>query len=310
MNYAWCISVLGDNPKAIQMHDSIQGDGRPLKLALTIQELEVLGKYKEANKKIHILDSLVNAAFASSVNHSLSSDMESFYDLSRALEDSMIREAKTQNQILWISALCIVIILILVMVILYYRQQQKIEYQIVTHENLNRELDNTRKELYDIAEKLSTTTYKNKEYIFNLHALLKNKCEMLEKIGSIVNQKLPHGIREKKILSDLEKIWSTYYMDEHYIAELEKQVDKIYDNLMSDLQREIPNLRIVDRRLYLYLVLQLSYSVIMILMKEDKVTNVYNRRRHLKERIINSKSPFADRFLSLITTDRDRKSVE
>lgn len=68
---------------------------------------------------------------------------------------------------------------------------------------------------------------------------------------------------------------------------MEKHVDKIYNNVFTSFRQDFPSLKDNDYRLFLFIILGLSNAAISLLLKEEKLSAIYERKRRLKEKIKN-----------------------
>ena len=89
-------------------------------------------------------------------------------------------------------------------------------------------------------------------------------------------------------------------IDDINIKNIERKVDEIHDNLMSDLRRELPSLKEEDIRLYLYSVLGFSLPVITLFLKKDSISQIYSRKKRLKAKINTLNPDKSARFLLYI----------
>jgi len=81
---------------------------------------------------------------------------------------------------------------------------------------------------------------------------------------------------------------------------LEDLVNKGYNNIMSDLKTDLPNIKNIDYALFLYSILGFSISSISIFFKEDKISSIYDRKRRLKDKIKKLEPSKSERYLKLL----------
>lgn len=75
----------------------------------------------------------------------------------------------------------------------------------------------------------------------------------------------------------------------------------MFDNLMTDFKEDLPGLKDVDYRLYLFSVLRLPTIAISLFLKEDKALAVYNRKKRLKDKIKQLDDKKRERYLKFIS---------
>lgn len=101
----------------------------------------------------------------------------------------------------------------------------------------------------------------------------------------------------KKIADKITVFIHELSEDTGSLDELEREVNKEYANLIKDLRTDLPNLKEKDFRLYLFSLLPISLTSIALLMGEQSVEGVYNRKRHLKDKIKQLDQDKRDRYL-------------
>lgn len=84
-------------------------------------------------------------------------------------------------------------------------------------------------------------------------------------------------------------------------AELSKAIDLAFNNLMSDFVKDLSSANVKDRRLFMFSILGFSSSSIALFLNESSVENVYNRKRHLKDKIKELPTDKQNRYLSYLS---------
>lgn len=82
--------------------------------------------------------------------------------------------------------------------------------------------------------------------------------------------------------------------------QLEEYINLEYENILLHLKEDIPDLKDRDYHLFIYSVLGFSSNMIVTLMNEDKIETIYNRRRHLKDKIKKHSPENRDLYLKYI----------
>ena len=166
----------------------------------------------------------------------------------------------------------------------------------MTNEKLKRtheELELTNRKLVNYNEKLN----QNRAVI---KSLLSSKFEMLENLCRVVVESNDEKTANKKIAKKVSSLIEDMSIDDNNIKNIERKVDEIHDNLMSDLRRELPSLKEEDIRLYLYSVLGFSLPVITLFLKKDSISQIYSRKKRLKAKINTLNPDKSARFLLYI----------
>ena len=104
---------------------------------------------------------------------------------------------------------------------------------------------------------------------------------------------------KRKIADSVTVLIESLSIRSDKIVELESEVNALYDNLFAEFRKDLPSLKDVDYRLYLFSILGFSNTAISLFLKEDRVSAVYDRKRHLKDRIKRLDPLKRDRYLSI-----------
>lgn len=102
----------------------------------------------------------------------------------------------------------------------------------------------------------------------------------------------------KKISDAIDSFLFSFSTDKNKISELESFANKHHNNLVADFYAEFPNLKDSDKMLFLYSTLGLSNAAITLFLQLRDITLVYDRRRHLKDKIKASDSKNKQKYLS------------
>jgi len=105
--------------------------------------------------------------------------------------------------------------------------------------------------------------------------------------------------RQAVIYNRVKRMIEKFSDDRQTVEMFDEVIDSTYDNLMSDLKREYPNMRAADLCLLRYIFMGLSPQSISILVGET-VDNIYTRKSRLKTRFQHSDSPLRMRFIDAL----------
>ena len=81
------------------------------------------------------------------------------------------------------------------------------------------------------------------------------------------------------------------------IEKMERLADKIHDNLFTDFKTDLPDLREVDYRFFLFSIYGFKNQVMALFLNERNVDAVYNRRQRLRRKIRSLSPEKAERYL-------------
>ncbi len=168
--------------------------------------------------------------------------------------------------------------------LIYSRQKKKIEEKVSFAVQLQEMLD--QRDGDSIAK------------ITILKDLMDSKFTLLDKLCGLINESSDNA--KRGLTERLSSLISELSISGDKISELEKQVDLIHDNLMTDFRNDLPDLKDADYCLFLFSVLNLSSVAITLLLKESKVNAIYDRRRRLKDKLKRLDDDKKERYLSFL----------
>lgn len=136
-------------------------------------------------------------------------------------------------------------------------------------------------------ELLSQSESKNSEAIATIKYILASKYTFLKDLCSIVLRYNNLHSAKQKIADSVTTLLENLSIQSERIVLLEKHVDKIYNNVFTSFRQDFSSLKDNDYRLFLFIILGLSNAAISLLLKEEKLSAIYERKRRLKEKIKN-----------------------
>lgn len=219
------------------------------------------------------------------MNSGLISSVADYYKLSN---ESVRRELEISNRLFWCSLVIgglVIVILGFGIFILIKRQQKATEDKILFAEQLQ--------EMHDKNDRVSIESNKKiKELLASRYGLLDDLCVIVR--GNDVKS------AKNKIVDTVSSLINGLSIDGEKIRELKQEVDTMHDGLMTDFEKDLPGLKDADYCLFLFSVLGFSNTAIALLLKEDKINSVYDRKRRLKDRIRQLKDQEKERYLSFL----------
>lgn len=245
-----------------------------------------IGNQSEALYFHEIYHQSINESFRQRIGKSLIGDILSYYEINR-----QSAESKYQTSCLWIAFLIISFLSILTIIIIYIRHlrqkhQNELERKIIVAQQLQQSLQNIERE-YSIATKS------------NAH-LLSSKYSFFDELCKIEFESINSSSARKRTAAAVDKLIKQMTHDEKVMADLESQINTHNANLMVDFRSSLPDMPDDYYRLYIFSVLGFSDITIATFLKKEKTSQIWNLRRHLKDRIKRLPSEKVERFLRAI----------
>lgn len=190
---------------------------------------------------------------------------------------------------LWCVALgSILIIFICISVAIRHhrRQQSEIDRQISLVQNLRQ----------IVKEKENLTTDNNRplpEFFIQYFKELDELCKNFYENDSTKTR--------KKLSESIGTLINSYSIDSTKVKELENYANLIYDNIMNQLASDFPTLKKADKLMFLYSLLGFSNISISMLLKEDSMSKIYNRRKRLKAKFKDFEGENKPKYLKAIS---------
>lgn len=156
MNLAWSRFITDNQRVALDMLDTITGDGRPMKNVLYAQYYSGMKDYKNAVREYAALDSIQYETFYTSVNHNLSTALEAYHDIARQLEIAETHAAKTRRVIFMTGTFIIIVSLCFVLIRLIRRHRKILAYRNMMTDGLQKQLEESKRD-YNLISILSNS---------------------------------------------------------------------------------------------------------------------------------------------------------
>ena len=86
-------------------------------------------------------------------------------------------------------------------------------------------------------------------------------------------------------------------MSEERLTELENSLNLNDSNIVASLREDLPKLKELDYKLFIYSAFGFSNSAIALFLKEDKIESIYNRKARLKTKIKKLNSAQQEKYL-------------
>lgn len=283
-----CFDLLGMGQlkQSEKLINTISDNNIPVKSQLRYKIAKASKNFLAALQEMEFLDSISDDEFRTSMNHNLTSSLSEYYELNKNLDEALIQNYHVK---VWIITFGFIFTLLLLTVIgwcIYNNQKRKITEKILFAQQLQEDLSNSKRN--------------NTNSMSIIKSLMSTKFELLEELCSIVLCNTDTKIARRKIADSVTKIINDFSVRSGKIVLLEEKVNSGYSNLIDDFKKDLPNLKEVDYRLFLFSVLGLSNSTISLFLKESKIEAIYNRKRRLKDKIKQLDETKSIRYLSYL----------
>lgn len=228
----------------------------------------------------------LNAKFRERFNVSLLYSISNYYEILNRMNEERIESSKMLTWSLVVIVLLIISIGTLVSVRYYRASRERLERNLMIAQNLRDMLNQKVSECDEARNAL-----KNK---------LKSEFTIFDELCKKIYESESPAVARKRIGSAVNDLITQISSNEKKIAELEQAVDINYGNVMTDFKVDFPNLKEVDYKLFLYSAYALSLSTISVLLHEEKISNVYERKRRLKDKIKKLDSPNREKYMDFL----------
>ena len=130
---------------------------------------------------------------------------------------------------------------------------------------------------------------------------MSSRYETIDRLCGLCYEQKDNSALKARISDEVVSTINSMTSPDGKLPELERNADRFHGGLMSRFRSEMPGLKENDYLLMLFSTLGFSMAAITLLLKEDKIEAVYNRKSRLKSRIKRRNPPHVDDFLKAIT---------
>lgn len=255
----------------------------PMKDFLRYKIAKYSHDYLSALTELEILRDKDNQLVKNMVSHNLTTSIAGYFEERNTIDEIELRTSRLKNCLILLIAFFLISVIVGVSIYIYRWQKRKIAESVLFADQLRDELKRAEQE-----HCLSTGVLKS---------LGEVKYDMLEQLCAIAYYSNDSAYTRKKITENVNRLLSEFSITGERMTEVEMQIDATHGHIMSDLRKDLPELKEADYRLFLFTILELSPASISLLLKEKKVDAVYNRKRRLKNKIKALDAAKRDRYL-------------
>ncbi len=275
----------GHTLEGLRMLDSVLTPDSLRRTYAKYKAFKKLGRNVEALREMELFDSLSNVVFRHNMDRNLTGSLVAYLDMSKQVLESDLKAARMMTWILIAIVLSVIVVTGVIVFYVHAKQKKALDDKILFAEHLQ--------------ELLRQSKNENTKAASVIRDLLTSKYGIIEQFCAVVINSGNSKSAKSKIADSVTTIIDSLSINGDKIAELEAEVNALYDNLFADFRKDLPSLKDVDYRLYLFSILGFSNTAISLFLKEDRVSAVYDRKRHLKDRIKRLDPLKRDRYLSI-----------
>ncbi len=244
--------------------------------------LALEGKYKEAYDAIEVYRTEQDEFIRGIMNRSIDSTIENYH---KHKNEVMAQQLKLEqkNKIIYISVFLIILIIIGLIIKHKLRKQRIRQDEII-------------EEAKFLSASLGNMNHKNTLLLESIRELLSKQFSIVDTICSQYYE----SNDKKSIAKELDKLIKDFTEDTQIINEIENDINRHYENLMTNLRAEVPTLTDNDCRLFIFAFQGFTTSSIALLLGETSKEAVYTRKSRLKTKIRKSASTNKEYYISLI----------
>ncbi len=242
----------------------------------TNKALKALNKVCEENTEF----------FYNRYNNDLTFDVVDYYDSQRIIKEEKL---KSSNRLVLFIGL-ISLLLIVVIVLLYAYLHNRLIRQRENYALLAEELRQSNNEA-------TAGRQMAREEIFSL---FKNHYGLVDELCRGYYENATGCPNYKQIEKTISETVKSFAEKDEGFKEAEAIAIKYYGKIFEDIRADIPNLSVKEYQLLVYSSLGLSTTAIAMFVENGKINNVYNRKRHLKDKIKALNSDKSELYLKFL----------
>lgn len=224
--------------------------------------------FKEQENLLHVSDSL----FLESIKMNLSSSVADYQEIRSEMLTQKLRMSRVIMMIVLIAGAVMVVLLA---AIFFYRDRKgKLELALAADSAA------------ELEKKLNFSEIRTQESEQVLSRVLSSKYSLINDLCYTILEGSGSDSAKRKSIDRLSDLVNATILEKESFLVLEKEVDHITKGGLKKFYEAYPNLKTVDKMVFVLTVLDLSGSAIALLLKESNVSSIYNRRRRLKTKIL------------------------
>lgn len=265
---------------------------------LKSQLYESKDQYEDAYKSLKLAYNNIDSIFEDIIHESTTKQAQDYYRIKEKRTKRILRNDRIKIGIL---LTLILIVILFSITILYFRNalhKKDVNEKIMLIYQLSESLKYSNNALIDKEAYIQSKEDSFKKEILKVFA---SKFEILDKLCNSYYE--VHGTSGEKnkiynrVLNEIQSIRN----NSEVIATIERNINENMDNIVDNIQKDIPTLSSDDKMLFMYICIGLSSRSISTIF-DIKIEAVYNRKARLKKKIetLNKDSKYS--YLKIIQT--------
>ena len=279
LHYSLVLACQGDVHNSLQLLDSTAERSIPLYNYVRYKALRNNAK-TEALEELEDVYAKTNKSFENAINQNLTTSVAGYYTMQNAMSRQEAEASKDTTRLVLVLTSLIIVALMYFTRKLYLRQKKEIDNKVLYADQVTESLNNLKEEQAAIVRKL----------IANQYGLIDELCLKMAQYSDTRSSR-------KAIADTVTNLIESLSIRGELVEGIEQEIDRVNDNLFSDFRSAFPRLKESDYRLFLLLILGFSIPSIALLLKEEKLTAVYDRKKRLKAKILKLERESSLKFL-------------
>jgi len=244
----------------------------PAEKALRYKVLKATGRTKEALEVLEDMSDDRSKMYTDIASHNLSGALTEYYEANRALREKELRQTRA---IMWlIVAVGALVAALAVVLFLRYRRRKN---EVI---EANVRVANELQDAYAGAEAERDAAKRS------IKELMRGRYALLDSVCRIAYESPTDDFARRQISDRIAKLIEQLSGDKAEFAKLEEMVDGHYDGVLSALRRDMPKIKDLDYRLFVFAALGFSPGAIALLLGQSKTSIIYDRKRRLRARLL------------------------
>ncbi len=250
------------------------------------------GNYQEAAALMEKLYHINAKEYKEKIRTNFSNNAIDYFKQEKEISDQLLSKSKT-IYILTISLIIIILFIIGFSTIwIIQRKKNLINEKVIFAEQLKESLALSHQQIEKFNKELVLTNNKLAHQIETKFKLIYDSV----KISTVNNS----DSDKNKVAKDITTLIKELTSDGSDFLYLENHIDSSHGFIIKNFRDEFPNQKEDDYRLFLFSIIGFSNPLIALLLGYSKVNTVYDRRRHLKDKIKMSNSIKKELYLGYL----------
>ncbi len=289
-----CSALVGNKEydKALTLLNQISLKDEIIEASVNFEAMKANSNYKGAISWMEKLYHINAKEYKEKIRTNFSNSAVDYFKQEKLISDHLLSKSKT-IYILTISLIILILFIIVFSAIaIINRKKNLISEKVILAEQLKESLVSSLQQLEKFNKELGQTNNKLAHQIETKFKLISDSLSI-----STVNN---NDIDKNRVAKDITALIKKLTSDGSDFLYLENHIDSTHGFIVKNFRDEFPNLKEDDYRLFLFSIIGFSNPLIALLLGYSKVNTVYDRRRHLKDKIKMSASVKKELYLGYL----------